>query len=262
MSYWDKLIRQTINHYGDYHVSINGISGEAVPKVKNNASVESAGVISREGYAIIKETNEKEMHENPFAAPYRYLNVKGYDANAISMLQVQLDSGRLPKNPNEIVLSSSSLSLFSEKPKLGDTMELKLGIRKVASTGEDKKINGLGDFGWDLDEAFQAQSQKEYTIVGFMKPPTGNWSSSYIFPAITFNDYKTIDNKKKYFVYVKMKSLNGIQKKTETIMSSLQLGNAEQGSAMQLDKDNFIKNVRIEYNNELLKLYGKSIYKG
>ncbi|RJG21357.1 ABC transporter permease [Paenibacillus thiaminolyticus] len=262
MSYWDKLIRQTINDYGDYHVSINDISGEAVPKVRNNATVESAGVISREGYAVIKETNEKEMHENPFAAPYRYLNVKGYDAIAISMLQVQLDSGRLPKNPNEIVLSSSSLSYFSEKPKLGDTMKLKLGIRKVASTGEDKKINGVGDFGWDLDEAFQAQSQKEYTIVGFMKPPTGNWSSSYILPAITFNDYKTIDNKKKYFVYVKMKSLNGIQKKTEAIMSSLQLGNAEQGSAMQLDKDNFIKNVRIEYNNELLKLFGKSIYKG
>ncbi|MGO4695459.1 ABC transporter permease [Paenibacillus sp. 2TAB26] len=262
MSYWDKLIRQTINHYGDYHVSINGISGEAVPKVKNNASVESAGVISREGYAIIKETNEKEMHENPFAAPYRYLNVKGYDANAISMLQVQLDSGRLPKNPNEIVLSSSSLSLFSEKPKLGDTMELKLGIRKVASTGEDKKINGFGDFGWDLDEAFQAQSQKDYTIVGFMKSPTGNWSSSYIFPAITFNDNKTIDNKKKYFIYVKMKSLNGVQNKTEAIMSSLQLGNVEQGSAMQLGKDNFIKDVRIDYNNELLKLYGKSIYKG
>lgn len=89
-----------------------------------------------------------------------------------------------------------------------------------------------------------------------------NWSSSYIFPAITFNDNKTIDNKKKYFIYVKMKSLSGIQKKTEAIVSSLQLDNAEQGSAMQLGREHSFKSVRIEYNNELLKLYGKSIYKG
>lgn len=262
MSYWDKSIRQTMRDFGDYHVSINGITGEAVSKVKNNTSVKSAGIISREGYAVIEETTEKEKREDPFAAPYRYLNVKGYDANAINMLQVQLDSGRMPKNPNEIVLSSPSLSYFSEKLKLGDTIKLGLGIRKVTSTGEEKKISGIGDFGWDLDEVFKAQTQKEYTIVGFVKPPTGNWSSSYIFPAITVDDHKTIDNNKKYFVYVKMKSLNDIQKKTEAIMSSLQLENVEQGSAMQLSRDNFIKDIRIEYNNELLKLYGKSTYEG
>lgn len=262
LSYWDKSIRQTMRDFGDYHVSIHGISGEAVPKIENNAAVKSAGVISREGYAVIQETTEKEKQEDSFAAPYRYLNVKGYDANAISMLQVQLDSGRRPTNPNEIVLSSSSLSYFSEKPKLGDTMKLHLGIRKVASTGEDKKINGIGDFGWDLDEAFQAQSQKEYTIVGFMKPPTGNWSSSYIFPAITFNDNKTFNNNKKYFIYMKMKSLNHIQKKTEVMMSTLQLQDAEQGSAMQLGRDHSVNNVRVEYNNELLTWYGKSTYEG
>jgi len=263
MSYWNKLVRQTIQDFGDYHVSINYISGEAVPKVKNNATVESAGVISREGYAIIRETKEKEMQEDPFAAPYRYLNVKGYDMNAMNMLQVQLNSGRLPENPNEVVLSSSSLSYFPEKPKLGDIIKLDLGIRKVASTGEDRKINGRGDFGWDLDEAFQAQYTRQYTVVGLMKPPsTGNWSSRYIYPAITFNDNKTIDNKKKYFIYFKMKSLNDIKEKTEDLMSSLALSDAEQGSAMQLDRDNFIKNVRIEYNNELLKLYGKSVYEG
>ncbi|MCP3747758.1 ABC transporter permease [Paenibacillus sp. A3M_27_13] len=263
MSYWDKSVRQTMQDFGDYHVSFNGISGEAIPKVKNNAAVKSAGVISREGYAVLRETKEKEKKEDPFAAPYRYLNVKGYNANAMNMLQSQLDSGRYPENSNEIILSSSSLSYFLKKPKLGETITLNLGIRKVASTGEDKKINGLGDYGWDLDEAFQAQSQREYTVVGFMKPSSKeNWSSGYIFPAITFNDNKSIDNYKNYFIYVKMKSLKNIKEKTEALRSSLQLSNVEQGSAMQLDRDNFIENVRIEYNNELLKLYGKSIYEG
>ncbi|MFD1907604.1 ABC transporter permease [Paenibacillus rhizoplanae] len=56
--------------------------------------------------------------------------------------------------------------------------------------------------------------------------------------------------------------MNGVQEKTEAMMSSLQLGQVDYDAAKQLDKDNFIKNVRIEYNNELLRLYGKSIYQG
>ncbi|MFC6651626.1 ABC transporter permease [Paenibacillus rhizoplanae] len=202
--------------------------------------------------------------EDPYAAPYRYLNVKGYDAEAMKMLQVQLDSGRLPENKAEIILSSSSLRYFPAQPKLGDKVKLNLGLRKVKSTGEVKKINGLGDFGWDLDELFQGQFQREYTVVGFLKSTrSSTWSSRYIFPAITFQDYKHIENqKKKHFMYVKMKSMNGVQEKTEAMMSSLQLGQVDYDAAKQLDKDNFIKNVRIEYNNELLRLYGKSIYQG
>ncbi|KAA8745451.1 ABC transporter permease [Paenibacillus sp. UASWS1643] len=263
LSYWDKSVRQTVRDYGEYHVSINDLSGEAVPKVINNATVKTAGVISREGYAVVRQTKEKEQKEDPFAAPYRYLNIKGYDTNAMKMLQVRLDSGRLPKNPNEIILSSSSLSYFSEKPKLGEEITLDLGIRKVASTGEDKEINGLGDYGWDLDEVFQPEFQRKYTVVGFMKSPsTGNWSSRYIYPAITLNDNQSINNNKKYFIYLKMKSLNEIKEKTEALLSSLQMNNVEQNSAMQLDSGNDIKNVRVEYNNELLKLYGKSTYEG
>ncbi|SFF48794.1 ABC-type antimicrobial peptide transport system, permease component [Paenibacillus algorifonticola] len=263
LSYHDQLIRQTIRDFGDYHVSFNNISGDAVPKVNNNAMVKSTGVISREGYATIRETDVKEKRENPYAAPYRYLNVKGYDTDAMNMLQVQLDSGRLPENPNEIILSSRSLGYFSEKPKLGDSIKLNLGIRKVASTGKARKIDGMGDFGWSLDEAFQAQTQREFKVVGFMKEiGRGNWSSTFILPAITFNDNKTIDEKKKYFIYVKMKTVDQIKEKTEAILSSLRVSDVEQDSAKQLNREYSIDNLRIEYNNELLKLYGKSTYEG
>ncbi|MFC4305921.1 ABC transporter permease [Cohnella boryungensis] len=263
MSYRDKLVRQTIDNYGDYHVSFNSIPGEAVPKVVNNATIATAGVISREGYAVIRSTDEKEKQENPFAAPYRYLNVKGYDANAMNMLRVQLDSGRLPENPNEIMLSTWSLDHFQKKPALGDRIRLDLGVRKAASTGKEKKINGMGDFGWDLDEAFQAQTQSEFTVVGLMKPSShSTWSSAFIFPGITFNGNQSIDPKKKYFVYTKMKSLDQMKKKTEEIVSSLQIGSSDEGSAIELSRDNSIQNSRVEYNNELLKLYGKSTYAG
>ncbi|MFD1907605.1 ABC transporter permease [Paenibacillus rhizoplanae] len=73
--------------------------------------------------------------EDPYAAPYRYLNVKGYDAEAMKMLQVQLDSGRLPENKAEIILSSSSLRYFPAQPKLGDKVKLNLGLRKSEVNG-------------------------------------------------------------------------------------------------------------------------------
>lgn len=257
------MIRQTVQEYGDYHVSFNGLPGEAVPRVVNNASVESAGIISREGYSVISKTNEKEKKENPFAAPYRYLNLKGYDADAMNMLQVQLDSGRLPKNSHEVILSTWSLDRFATKPKLGESITLGLGERTVASTGEIKPVNGLGDFGWDLDEDFRPQKEREFTVVGFMKGGTNaSWSSNFIFPAITYEDNVNIDANKSYFIYVKMKSMNQIQAKTEAIISSLKLNQVDQGSALALDKDNQYKNIRVEYNNELLKLYGKSTFEG
>lgn len=263
VSYRDQLIRHTVRDYGDYYVSFNGIPGDAVPKVAFHASVDSAGIISREGYAVISQTSEKEMRENPNAAPYRYLNIKGYDAKAMEMLQVQLESGRLPAKPDEIILSTRSLNHFSQPPQIGERIKLDMGTRKVASTGQVKKINGLGDFGWDLDESFESKATREYTVVGFMKEiGFGNWSSAFILPAITYDDNATLDGSTSYFVYTKMKSMDGIKAKTESILSSLRVTNVTEDSAKELYRQSDNGTFRVEYNNELLKLYGKSTYEG
>lgn len=263
VSYRDKMIRQSMQDYGDYHVSFNNITGESIPKIIHHATVGETGIVSREGYAIISKTSQKEQEENPSSAPYRYLNIKNYDATAMDMLQVQLESGRLPKRADEIILPSWSLNLFPQAPIVGQQIKLQVGTRMVASTGEERKIDGLGDFGWSLDEKFRLDTEKQYTVVGVMKT-RGNlsWSSNFILPAITFNDNKSIDNNKRYFIYTKMKAMTQIKNKTEDILSSLQAGDAEQGSAIELNRDNYIENVRVEYNNELLKLYGESTYEG
>ncbi|KQN97165.1 ABC transporter permease [Paenibacillus sp. Leaf72] len=263
LSFRDKVVRLTVQEYGNYHVSFNGIPGEAISKVVNHASVESAGIVSREGYSVLSKTSEKEKRENPFAAPYRYLNLKGYNTDAMSKLQIQLDAGRLPKNSHEVILPTLSLDSFPTKPKLGDSIKLTLGERIVASTGEIKPINGLGDLGWDQDEGFRPQTEREFTVVGFSNPGIkGSWSANFILSAITYEDNQAIEPDKKYFIYVKMKSMDQIEAKTKAILSSLNIEKVDQGSAIKLDRAIDIKNVRIEYNNELLKLYGKSIYEG
>lgn len=261
MSYQDKLVRQTIQDYGDYEVSFNGVSGKDVPRIMNQAAIGSAGVIHRIGYAIISSTSEKEQKENPFAAPYRYLNVKGYDAQAMSKLQVQLESGRLPQKPDEIILSSWSLNTFPSKPAIGDKITLDLGDRLEASTGKVKSASSIGDYGWDLDEKFKPRMKQQYTVVGVMKTAKNvTWSSTFIYSAITYDDHQKIDPSQNFFIYATMKSMDKIRDKSEAILSSLGLRSVDQGSAQELNRETVIKDVRIEYNNELLKLFGKSTY--
>lgn len=261
MSYQDKLVRQTIQDYGDYEVSFNGVPGKDVPRIVNQAAIGSAGVIHRIGYAIISSTSEKEQKENPFAAPYRYLNVKGYDAQAMSKLQVQLESGRLPQKPNEIILSSWSLNTFASKPAIGDKITLSLGDRIEASTGKVKSANSIGDYGWDLDEKFEPRMKQQYTVVGVMKTAKNvTWSSTFIYSAITYDDHQKIDPSQNFFIYARMKSMDNIRDKSEAILSSLGWRSVDQGSAQELNRENVLKDIRIEYNNELLKLFGKSTY--
>ncbi|WP_339830325.1 ABC transporter permease [Paenibacillus sp. FSL R7-0272] len=261
MSYQDKLVRQTIRDYGNYEVSFNGVSGKDVPRIVNQAAIGSAGVIHRIGYATISSTSEKEQKENPFAAPYRYLNVKGYDSQAMSKLQVQLESGRLPQKPNEIILSSWSLNTFASKPAIGDKITLDLGDRVEASTGKVKSVNSIGDYGWNLDEKFKPRIKQQYTVVGVMKTAKNvTWSSTFIYSAITYDDHQKIDPSQNFFIYATMKSMDNIKEKSEAILSSLGLGNVDQGSAQELNRENVLKDIRIEYNNELLKLFGKSTY--
>lgn len=263
VSYRDKLIRQSIHNYGDYHVSFNNMSGIGINKLIYNATIEKTGIVSREGYAIISQTSQKEQQENPNAAPYRYLNIKNYDSTAMDMLQIQLESGRLPTRPDEILLPKWSLSLFPQMPIVGNPIKLQMGTRIDTSTGKAKKIDGLGDYGWSLDEKFRFEAQKEFTVVGIMKTGSNlNGSSTFIFPAITFKANPSFDQNQKYFIYAKMKEMNHIKDKTEAILSSLQVTDAEQSSAVELNRNNYIDNVRVEYNNTLLKLYGESTYEG
>lgn len=263
VSYHDKMIRQTIQEYGDYDVSFNGMTGDLVPTLVNQVTIGSTGILHREGYVAISPTSEQEKQDNPFAAPYRYLNVKAYDSGALQKLQIQLESGRLPQNKNEIVLSSWSLQYFPANAGIGNRITLELGERRDASTGAIKSAYSIGDYGWDLDEQFVPNKQQAYTVVGIMQPTgTATWSSRFIYPAITYDDHQQTDKTKRYFVYASMKSRDNIKQKTETIISSLAVGSYESGSAQALDKETRVKAIRVDYNDALLKLYGKSTYTG
>jgi len=259
----DKMIRETKQEYGDYHVAFNGISGNAANKVMNNFEVLNYGIISRENFAIINKTSEKEMSENRWAAPYRYLNIKGYDKNAMAMLKVEAKYGRLPENSREIALDQWILEYMENKPQIGSKIKLTVGKRINTENGKEIAVNTLGDVDWSAEERFQVEAEKEYTVVGFLENKGIFQSDAFIAKAITFDDYKSISDDKKYFLYLQMKSMNNIEMKAEKIAAGINISDVTSEKAGKLEDPNFGTNdFNIQYNNSLLSLYGKSIYEG
>ncbi len=263
MSLRDKMIRDTKQEYGDYHVAFNGVSGSAASKIKNNFQVQEYGILSRENFAIINKTSQKEMEQNQFAAPYRYLNIKGYDKNAMEMLNVKVKYGRLPENSSEIALDQWILEYMQTKPEIGGKIKLSVGKRLDIETGKEIATNTLGDYGWSAKEKFQTEAEKEYTVVGFLDNKGVFQSNSFIAKAVTFDNYKSVSNNKKYFIYSKMKSMNNIEKTVKEIAQIVNISGDDSDRAGKLEDPEFgAANINIQYNNSLLSLYGKSIYKG
>lgn len=263
MSLRDKMIRDTKQEYGDYHVAFNGVSGSAASKIKNNFQVQEYGILSRENFAIINKTSQKEMEQSKFAAPYRYLNIKGYDKNAMEMLNVKVKHGRLPENSSEIALDQWILEYMKNKPQIGGKIKLSVGKRLDIETGKEIATNTLGDYGWSANERFQTETEKEYTVVGFLDNKGVFQSNLFVAKAVTYDNYKSVSNNKKYFIYSKMKSMNNIEKTVKEIAQIVNISGDNSDTAGKLEDPNFgAANINIQYNNSLLSLYGKSIYKG
>jgi putative ABC transport system permease protein len=263
MSLRDKMIRETKQEYGDYHVSFNGISGNIASKIRNNFEVLSCGIISRENFAIINKTSEKEMTENIWAAPYRYLNIKGYDKNALDMLKVEVKYGRLPQSSSEIALDQWISEYMENKPEIGSKIKFTVGKRIDTESGKEIAVNTLGDVNWSAKEKFETEGEKEYTVVGFLENKGIFQSDAFIAKAVTFDDFKSLKDNKRYFLYLQMKSMNNIESKAEKIAASINISDIKSENSGKLDDPNFgTSDFNIQYNNSLLSLYGKSIYKG
>lgn len=263
MSVRDKMIRENKQQYGDYHVAFNGVSANAASKLRNNFAVLNCGIVSRENFAIINKTSEKEMKQSTWAAPYRYLNIKGYDKNSMDMLKVKAKYGRLPKNSSEIALDQWILEYMDNKPELGSKIKLNVGKRIDTENGKEIAASALGDFGWSAKEKFQAEGEKEYTVVGFLENKGVFQSDSFMAKAVTFDDYKSISDNKKYFIYLQMKSMNNIEETTKKIAASIHISSDKSDKSGKLEDPNFgASDFNIEYNNSILSLYGKSIYSG
>lgn len=236
MSLRDKLIRQAITETGDYYISFSGVNGGDVNKIKNNVNVKAAGVTQNEGTGIVNALSTEDRTADSSAPPYRYLIIKGYDANAFKMITPGLKEGRLPSNSNEIAIDYWAIQYFPGKPRVGDKIRMDMGIRLTSDGTEMDENEGSSN------ELFRKTGEKEYTIVGLLNP-LSFLGSGYMANGVTFIDNINISSEKSYTVFVKTISMNNIQSSAHAISSKL------------------TAKPEVEFNNDLLKLYVRSIDK-
>ena len=230
-SFMDLMQRQTIASDGEWHVQYKGVNQDQLKAIATDEETEKV-VLSREiGYANL----EGSQNENK---PYVF--VKEYDTGGFKQFPIELSQGRLPKAPNEVVLSEEIALNAKVEYTIGDSLQLDVGERKGLGDYILTQIDSLQKENGELIESLDVKESKNYTIVGFIKRPTWEptWSPGY--SILTYLDEKTITEEDPVHATVVLKK----------VKRSLY------DHAENLAKKNNIPLKSISYNNELLRYYG------
>ena len=227
------LITETIRENGSYHAIFMEIDKEKIEKIINHVGVSEAGISKVEGAAVVKETTKEEREDYGWDIPYRYLELEGYDKSSIEMLAYNISEGRVPETPDEIALEYWVTEYFDREVKLGDKIKLNLGNRIFEKDDNPEEKNVI------TKETFEKIGEKEYTVVGFIKPQY-IWKGNLVTTAITGmgNDIQEGN----YNAYIKIPNVKDANKKI-----------------MNIANDIGVSEGKVQYNNRLLRLYAESL---
>ncbi|MFY9278603.1 MAG: ABC transporter permease [Caldicoprobacterales bacterium] len=240
----DMMIKNEIERNGDYHAIFLDTPSDKVNNIKNYVGVENSALTKTIGTGILAQITDDERQQNPESPPYRYVNIKGYDKDALDILPITLKEGRLPQDEEEIILEYWVADYLPNNPKIGDIITLPIGIRI------DEEGNQLSSNSYMKNEIFEEKDIRKYTIVGFFEPKFA-WVGQYITTGITFLDNDNLTLDEEYNVYVKMDSVKDIHENTKKIAQSLDL--------YQYMEDSSEPYYNIEYNERLLRLSAQSL---
>ena len=169
------LISSCIHESGDYDIVLDGsFTDENIKKLNMNRDIQDIGYRQYVGMAEIENTTSKYKKYALVSA----LNKTAFD----TIYNMPLESGRYPKNSEEIVLSPSFVKYTAGKYKTGDKLELDVGNR--VKTNEDDERNVLISAGLDEEskkyifmaeryygegqEYIKPEFKKTYTVVGIL----------------------------------------------------------------------------------------------
>ena len=155
-SFQNSLIDWARTNDGNYHVTFKNVSSDKAQYVTENQKVKDYFISSSLGWANLEESK---------ATNKPYLHVLAYDKKALENYGVVLTDGRLPQNPNEIIITESVLTGARVFLKIGDTITLNIGTRK---SNDDYYLNDDALY-TEGDESIVDTKEKTYTIVGFME---------------------------------------------------------------------------------------------
>ncbi len=205
-SFQNSLIDWARTNDGNYHVTFKNVASDKAQYVTENQKVKDYFLSSSVGWANL---------EGSKATNKPYLHVLAYDKKALENYGVVLTDGRLPQNPNEIIITESVLTGARVSLKIGDTITLNIGTRK---SNDDYYLNDDALYTED-DESIVDTKEKTYTIVGFMQTLDVEKFYSPGYSALTYMDEtpSAID------ISVLYKSPKEYEKTTKDICKTLNL---------------------------------------
>lgn len=186
----EALIEEIKNIDGSYHGVFTSLEGEQGSKIKNHIHVNKVGVSQEVGSVKIEKIPKHIKDLYNIEDDYRHLKITAYDRLAIDLRAIKLHQGRLPNNPNEIVIESSLKEYMGIN--IGDSLDLEVDHRGLSN-------------------------RKEYKLVGLMHP-------GYIWDGVTeFKGIVGLDknyNLEDYDLYIELMSPKEGYEKLNSIADS------------------------------------------
>lgn len=218
----DALIKDAIRENGSQHGIFANLTLEEKDKIINHTLVVDHGV-SKTGESLALGNTTEAEREAYGDFYHRYINLYNHDDNALKMIpKVNLSEGRMPENQNEIIIENWLSRYFDKEVKLGDKIKLPIGKIEYGKTND-----------------FISDEEKEFTVVGFIKP-NYIWNGRLVTSAILGKTDNTVEGE--YEVYVKTPDVRNANEDLNKIAEDL-----------NIDKS------KLFYNNKVLRLYAESL---
>lgn len=144
-----------VAYEGKWHAAFFNVDAQGRQDLEADERTDSAAW-AQVNWAVVKGDPDYEDESYPILCA-----ILGADAAFMDRMPVSLSSGRLPENPNEIVLSQ--IMVGSQYTHLGDTVTLDLGDRVV-----DGVTLGFGNGPLLEDETLRVRQTKTFTVVGYL----------------------------------------------------------------------------------------------
>lgn len=240
----DYLLKTLIDDSGPWHATLSEVPKENVKYIENNVQVKNTYISYPIGYAKL----EGGINESK---PYLYIQA----GNNNYLKTSKLKEGRLPENSNELVISDHIYSNGGVEHHVGDQITLKIGKRYLEGNPSDYLTQSNP---YDSEEKLTYEMTKTYTIVGIIERRYDENYSAPGYTVLTVPDKTNDVIPNLISVGIEYQKVKDVHKKTEEIAKNVKAPVYEVPSI-----DNPKKNVllpMIEYNEDILTLYGESSY--
>lgn len=226
----EALIHDAELSSGTYHAIIEDFDGKNLSLLATNKNVKEIGYYETAGVSYFKESDNE-------GKPYYYVMA----GNKIYLQNLSVTEGRLPENENEIVISKHVFDQGNPTYKIGDTIQLDVGMRTI--DGYEQPL----DNPYDDEETLTNTSQKAYTIVGFCERSyLEDYSSPGFFIFTLLDNPTTVAHLNAMLTYKNPNNTYDL-----TTMLAKNVGKDLSSAESQND---------LHYNTALLSLYGITQY--